>query len=126
MRDGSVWQRHFGERAPWPHRRLGKTLEQWRLRRIEVDEEHDEPRDQRLALRRMPRWVRLALWWEDRVRSKAALERRLQAVYALLHEQRAATTAEYQEGYKRGYTSGRQDEKAEAMAAARAAKVTGA
>ena len=125
MSDESIWRRHFGERAALPHRLLGQTLERWRMRRIEALGDHDRPRDVRFALRRMPPWVRGALWLEDRVRTRGALERRLQALLVLLHERSATDADEYGKGYKRGYASGRADEKTEAMAAARAAKVMG-
>ena len=123
--DESVWRRHFGESAPFPRRQLGKTLDEWRLRSIEVERAEDSARDIRFALRRMPLWVRAALWWETRVRTRAALERRLQALLQQLTERSASDAKEYQDGYARGYASGRAEEKAEAMAAARAAQVRG-
>lgn len=126
MSDESVWRRHFGERAPVPERRLSRALQRWRIRRDEVLKEHDRPRDRRFALRRMPLWVRVALWWDDRSRSKAAMQRRVESLLARLNDKSAADAKEYSLGYERGYASGRQDERTESRAARAAAKARGA
>jgi hypothetical protein len=124
--DETVWRRHFGENAPWALRRIGQTLDHWCLRRIEVCEEFDRARDIRFALRRMPLWVRVVLWWEDRVQSHAAMERRLRSAFVRLREHNEADAKEYQQGYERGYAAGLEARHDEAQAAARAAAARGA